>query len=201
MPTPQDKKVQMPGDVTAVQNQYTGPSRQITVDTQRNELRLHDGRRKGGWRIPNLEQMMRLFMSVDHDLGQVRFASDLTGFLTRTAKGTYRLRRLLAGDGVIIDNPDGIENPVVRLTGRLAAKVTSQISDYNLAVDSGNYVANPTADNKPAGIGSHSGALTVFAGVTETDVEIIVQRVISMTDASSTVYTRRRTAGVWSGWA
>jgi hypothetical protein len=201
MPTPTDKKVQMPGDITAVQNQYTGPSRQITVDTQRNEIRLHDGRKKGGWRIPNIDQMKRLFMSVDHDLGQVRFASDLLGFMVRVSKGTYRLRTLRGTDGVVIDSGNGLSDPTIRLAGRLSAQITSQIEDYDSAVESGNYVANPTAANKPAGLGSQSGALTVFSGVTASDVDIIVQRVISMTDATNTVYTRRRTAGVWSAWA
>lgn len=201
MVTPTDKKVQMPGDITAVQDQYTGPSRQLTIDTQRNELRLHDGRKKGGWRLPNIEQLKRLFMSVDHDLGQVRFASDLLGFMVRTAKGTYRLRTLKGQDGVLIDNPNGISDPVIRLAGRLSSQITSQIEDYDLAVENGNYVANSTASNKPAGLGSNSGALTVFSGKTATNVEIVVQRVISLTDPTNTIYTRRRTAGVWSAWA
>jgi hypothetical protein len=201
MVTPIDKKVQQPGDITAIQDAYTGPARQLTVDTQRNELRLHDGRRKGGWRLPNLEQLKRLFMSVDHDLGQVKFASDLRGFMARTAKGTYRLRTLKGEGGVLVDNGNGAADPVIRLSGRLSAKVESQIADYNQALESGNYVANPTADNKPAGLGAQSGALTVFAGVTETDVEVIIQRVISMTDATNTIYTRRRTAGTWSSWS
>lgn len=41
-------------DTTENSDVYTGPIGQITVDTDRNDLRVHDGTTLGGHRIPNL---------------------------------------------------------------------------------------------------------------------------------------------------
>jgi hypothetical protein len=56
---------------------YTGPSGQITADTDRNELRLHDGSTAGGHRILNKSQNDLLY----HAIGTLTIG-DVTGLQT-----------------------------------------------------------------------------------------------------------------------
>lgn len=100
--------VQMPGGSSASEDTIVGSSRQIRVDTERDELRLHDGVTPGGVRIPNLEALLGLFISKSEGLtGDVGFPETGAGILVRLAEGTYEVRSLGAGDGVTVENPLG----------------------------------------------------------------------------------------------
>lgn len=100
---------QHPSGTTAQNSAYRGPIGQITVDTERWELRLHDGVTMGGQRILSLTQLLLNFMSRDSEFGQVAFAPDGRGILTRTGDRTYNLRKMVNGKGVTITNPFGTD--------------------------------------------------------------------------------------------
>lgn len=52
------KIVQHPRMNTATANAYLGPAGQIIVDTERDNLRLHNGLTVGGKEIPNIDQVL-----------------------------------------------------------------------------------------------------------------------------------------------
>lgn len=58
MSTP--KIVQQPGSGTTNEDAIIGATRQIRIDTDRNEARLHDGVTAGGHRLPNYETILQL---------------------------------------------------------------------------------------------------------------------------------------------
>lgn len=87
---------------------YTGPESQLTVDTDRWELRLHDGLTPGGHRILNLEQLRLLFMSKDSEFGDVAFEETDRGYLVRVGDRQYDLRAFEVGDGITVENADGV---------------------------------------------------------------------------------------------
>ena len=203
MVTPSNKRVQQPGNVTQVVDEYIGPPRQIIVDTQRNELRLHDGKRKGGWSFPNLTTLKRLFVSSDSEIGQIKFAGELRGFMTRVADRTYRLRTITAGDGIVVSDGTGeAGNPTSRVANRLASVHSNLLIDVNSAVESGTYIAGKTANAMPPALaGVANAVVTVTAGKDEEGDLFILQQAISLTTTADIVYTRRQIAGTWSAWA
>jgi len=197
-----NKRVQFPRNTTAVNDDYVGPPGQVTVDSQRSELRLHNGKKRGGFRIPNLDQLKQLFVRADSELGQIKFASDLLGIMVRVADKTFRLRKLIPGDGIIIDNPNGQAGDItIRTAARLSGTLTF-IDDLDAATESGQYATDRNANAMPAALaGVADGALWVIAGKNTSDEEFVIQRVISLTTSTNTVYTRRKAAGVWGSWA
>lgn len=110
------KVKQQAGGTTAESNAYTGSARQITVDTDRHELRVHDGATAGGHRIPTLTALALLFMSVDSEFGGTAFDAEDVGFLTRIDDKTYTNRAFTAGDGLSWTYADGVDGaPLIDL--------------------------------------------------------------------------------------
>lgn len=90
------KRVQLIRGSTANQDAFIGNSGEITVDTQTNELRLHDGFTPGGKVIPNKDTIPTLSRSIFESVDSLGvpgtlLAADLDAILTLTAAGTYRL--------------------------------------------------------------------------------------------------------------
>lgn len=96
------KKLQHPRGNTAANDLYTGLPSQLTVDSERWELRLHDGETPGGHRILNLEQLLMIFMSKDSEFGDVAFGAGDKGILTRIGDRQYALRSLIGYNGIVI---------------------------------------------------------------------------------------------------
>lgn len=44
---------------TAENDNFTGAEGEITMDTDKKQLRVHDGQTQGGWTLPNLVQVMQ----------------------------------------------------------------------------------------------------------------------------------------------
>lgn len=78
---------------TAENDAFTGAEGEIVVDTERHELRVHDGVTQGGFTIPTTETMDSASKSLDNlsENGEARFAnkanSDLSN-ITSTGKET-----------------------------------------------------------------------------------------------------------------
>lgn len=110
------KKLQHPRGNTAANDVYTGLPGQLTIDSERWEIRLHDGETPGGHRILNLAQLVQIFMSKDSEFGNVSFSADAKGILTRVGDRQYALRSLIGFNGIkikeadeVTDNPKGTE--------------------------------------------------------------------------------------------
>lgn len=112
-----NKRVTFPRGTTRQNDAYIGPEGQVVVDVEKKELRLHDGKRKGGWAIVPLEMLKKLFLTRDTETGSLEFANDQSGILTRIGTKDYALRFLEGADGIRITNPDGKDgNPIIRLS-------------------------------------------------------------------------------------
>ena len=113
-----NKRVQFPRGTTRMNDGYIGPEGQLTVDNEKKELRLHDGKRKGGWAIVPLEMLKKLFLTRDTETGSLEFANDQSGILTRIGTRDYALRTIEGADGIKVVNPDGKNgNPIISLSG------------------------------------------------------------------------------------
>jgi hypothetical protein len=198
-----NKRVQFPRSTTEINDAYVGPPGQVVVDSNRNELRLQDGKRKGGWRIPNLEQLKKLFIPSDSEFGNTNFASGTKGFTARVSDQVYRLRNITVEDGLTIQNPDGSGgNPLIGLPDRLGEKFEAIADDCNTLTKSGRYVLLKAALNLPAGlIGVADSVVEVTSGHSAASGDMILQTAISLSTSSNTVYRRRFLAGAWTAWA
>lgn len=98
------KNLLFPGANTAINDAFTGSARQLTVDTTRWELRLHDGVTPGGHRILNLEQLLLIFMAKDSEFGEVAFGDGELGYLVRVGDRQYELRQITGSDGITVEN-------------------------------------------------------------------------------------------------
>lgn len=92
------KRVQMAGGPASQENTYTGPSRELRVDTSNSELRLHDGATVGGIRIPSKTGNDVLYQAKSTELSAIGpFATESRGVLVKTGASTYALQTSLSG--------------------------------------------------------------------------------------------------------
>ena len=196
------KRIQFPRESTAKNDAYVGVPGEITVDSTREELRLHDGKTAGGWRLPNITQLRNLFVSTASDVAKMVFSASARGIVTRIGNGSYALRQLTGTElDIAINNANGVDgNPVFSVHERIAADQTTQRAGYNDITSTGFYTMAGTASNRPAGIGTEIGALTVFRHTTVNGDIYILQRVTALSAAVATEYKRWRIAGSWSAW-
>lgn len=197
------KRIQWPRGSTEETDDYVGADGEIVIDSSREELRLHDGRTRGGWRIPNLTQLRRLFVSSDSDLGGVRFADSLVGFMVRTADRTWRLRKLAVETGDIeLSNTDGVAGDVtISLPDRLSASPASVVTDCNDIKASGFYIVDSGASNLPGALDAGDAGMIVVAGPgTGSDLKVL-QRIVTVATNTNTEYTRRFRSGAWTAWS
>lgn len=200
-PTP--KVVQQPGHTTQEADQYTGPQRQITVDVSRMELRLHDGRRKGGWRIPNLRQLQQIFMSNKSEFGKTDFTADAKGILARISDRTYKTRQLLANNGLSWLNPYGdTGDPTISLPNRLKESTPYISSTVDSIIETGFYmVAKGTADLPPDIATDDTILIVIGYNDTITPFSLITQIALDAQAANGALYVRRRINSVWTSWS
>lgn len=200
-PTTERNRVQIVGGTTAQNDSYVGPSREVTVDVNRQDLRIHDGKTPGGTRIPNLPALQRMFLSRTSEFGLTSFASDVKGFLVRTADKLYRLREIAAGDGMTVENPDAVAgDPTIRLPDRLKRQQTP-INDADDATESGFYlVTKGAASNLPAEWLTTSDVFVQVMSYTDTVDGTILQIANAAQTPSVNTYFRIRQYGVFTAW-
>lgn len=190
-------KVQQPGGVTKQADAYIGPPKQITVDTSRWEIRLHDGKKKGGWRIPNLDQLKRLFLTRDSEFGSLQFADEQVGFLARVGKAAYQLRTFIGGNGIQITNADGAAGNLTVDMPKTFSQTLTEITDANTAENTGFYV-----------VAYGNGANTPAEWLTTRDVYLqvmryedsILQIARNAQELLTKTYVRMKIAGNWGVW-
>ena len=199
MVSPLNKRVQLPRGTTTENDAYVGPSAQLTVDSLRNELRIHDGVTKGGFRIPNLTQLRKLFLSSDSELGGLSFPAEGVGILSRVSDKSYKLRSLTVGDDLIIANTAGdAGDPKISLPNRLkAAQPYSTWPDT--LTSSGFYVVPAGTAGLPSDLLSVSDVGILVIGYVGS-VNRVMQLGFSLNNTTTQQYFRVQTGGVWSSW-
>ena len=112
------KIVQLAGGSRESQDQYTGPEREVTVDTDNDELRLHDGKTPGGHPIFNVDQNDKRYQKRNDELdGLIGFEPQQRGFLVRRGPADYRMRKVEVESSTLsVANADGYNgNPQISL--------------------------------------------------------------------------------------
>lgn len=202
MLNPVPTKLQFARNVTSVVDNYAGPDGEIVIDSSRHEIRLQDGKTKGGFRFPSLTQLRRLFLSVDSEFGKVGFADELRGILVRVSTKTWKLRSLVAGEGITINTTDGVAGDIIfAVKERLAAVPTTRVINCNFIKESGDYIVDSAAANLPAGLQAGNAMLSVSAGIGNDATLLVVQRIISVSTDTNTIFTRRFRAEAWTNWS
>lgn len=167
------------------QDAYTGPERQLTVDTDNWDLRLHDGVTPGGRRILSRDNADQRYQAKSIELGGFNFSSELRGFVTRLAPGNYKIRKFQVNTAQLgITNPDGYaDNPTLSLnatittahtfsnnitvegtftaTGGIVGDVTGNLNGNVVGNVVGNVTGNVTGNANGNHIGSFTGAVDV----------------------------------------
>lgn len=200
-PTPINKRVQQPRNLTSVLDQYVGPNGQVVWDVERRSMRIHDGKKKGGWEFPNITALRKIFLGRESEFAGLEFPAELTGFVARTADRIYRLREIATADGLTVLNPDGVAgDPTIGLPPRLKAEQVV-IPDADDALDTGFYVIQKGADsNTPAEFLTVSDTTLEVINYRSTVGGTVLQIARAAQLASANVYTRRLVVDIWSDW-
>jgi hypothetical protein len=174
------KIVQQVGGSAPEQDAYTGESRQLTVDTDNWNLRLHDDSTPGGRIICNIDFGDQRWQAKSAELDGFTFNPEAKGFLTRTAAGQFRLRSLAVNPAQLtIERPDGYTgNPFIALADRIETAhtfgldliiegvlqvdggVNSDTSGTHYGPVEGSVQGNVTGDLTGNASGSHTGSFT-----------------------------------------
>lgn len=203
MVTPIPTVVQQPGHTTQKADQYVGPQRQLTVDVTRQELRLQDGKTKGGWRFPNLRQLQQMFMTNKSEFGRTEFTADAKGILTRVSDRTYQVRQLLGLNGLKWSHSDGSDgNPTLELPDRLKESTPYVSTALDGVIETGFYFVAKNTANLPSDIAADDNILIVI-GYNDTTIpfSLITQIALDASQAAGALYIRRRLANVWTPWS
>lgn len=194
--------VQQPRNSTKVEDQYIGPAGQLTVDSDRYELRLHDGRRKGGWRIPNITQLAQMFMTNKSEFGKTEFVDSGLGFLARVGNKAYQLRKFLMSDGLTISTADGSTgDPTLALPDRLKETQTL-ITSIDDQLKTGFYIVAKATTNLPASLKDVENVDMIVIAYNDTvaPLSFTTQIVFGAQQSTGDLFIRRRINAVWSSW-
>lgn len=103
------KRVQILGHDHDTANAFIGEEREITVDIDNWELRLHDGSTPGGWLIYNRDENDARYQARNVELdGLLNWEPNERGIVTRLGPGNYALRVVEVNTGQLtITNPTG----------------------------------------------------------------------------------------------
>lgn len=118
---------QQVGGSRPIQDQYTGAHRQLTVDTDNWDLRIHDGVTPGGHPVLSRDNADVRYQARSDELeGLEGFANEARGHLTRLGPGSYRIRVFEAdADQFQLANPNGYAgNPKLTLAPRIETSHT-----------------------------------------------------------------------------
>lgn len=160
------KRVQIIGHDSATANAFTGLDREITVDYQNWELRLHDGYTPGGRKILNRDQNDNRYQPRNVELdGLLGWDPSERGIVTRLGPGNYALRVVQVEASVFeITNPTGFEgNFQIALKSDVSKNITfSGTINYTQEVTfsdglTGNLTGNVTGDLTGDSTGEHTG--------------------------------------------
>lgn len=199
---PIHKRVQHARNNTAIVNGYIGLPGEIVIDRDRWEIRLHDGNKKGGHRFLSSTALATIFLGVDSEAGKLKFSGGQFGFVVRTTDQLYKIRSLVAEDGIRLVNPKGVDaNPIIGLPSRLAAISTNYaggdaIADVDLILDSGFYALNANSLHIPEDIADIAASTLI---VIRRSTSEATQLIVSVQNTGN-AWIRSMVSGSWQGW-
>lgn len=163
------KRVQLLGHIAEIANQFVGLIRELTVDTDNAELRLHDGVTEGGRRFldrdANDNRYQRKSVELDGLLG---WEPQERGFTARLGPSNYQLRSLTVnGQNLTIVNGNGFSgNPLISLKPVISSDhVWSGAHEFTQEIlasggISGDLVGDTTGTHTGPVVGNVTGNLT-----------------------------------------
>lgn len=181
------KIVQIAGGTRANQDSYTGPSREVTMDTDGMELRLHDGSTAGGHRVLPVAQNNLLYQAKSTLLGSISdIASTARGFPVKTGPSTVTIRSIVGTAGQItVADGNGVANPptislpdtitkaitfsagiVANVTGNVTGNLTGNSAGVHTGNVTGDVTGNVTGNLTGDANGDHIGTFTGTVDVT-----------------------------------
>lgn len=163
------KRVQLLGHIAEIANQFVGFIRELTVDTDNAELRLHDGVTAGGRRFldrdANDNRYQRRSVELDGLLG---WEPQERGFTARLGPSNYQLRAITVNtDNLTIQYGNGFDgNPLVSLAPTVESDhVWAGTHQFDLPIEAvgginGNLVGDTTGTHTGPVVGNVTGNLT-----------------------------------------
>lgn len=179
------KIVQLVGHTRAGADAYLGASREITIDTEGHEIRVHDGVQVGGYRILPVDANNLLYQPKSPELTAIMQLGDNTpGFLSKQGDANYALRTIAGtANQINVANGNGqLGNPTLSLaavidsshtfTGNIIfsaevvgsagfnGSLTGNVTGDTAGTHAGNVVGNVTGNLTGNAAGSHTGTFT-----------------------------------------
>lgn len=194
------KHVQIVGHSAEVSLTYVGFEREVTVDVDNQELRLHDGTTPGGFKILNRDQNDNRYQARSVELdGLLGWEPNQRGFTVRRGPSDYRLRAITVNEeNLVVTNGDGyLGSPILELApviqsqhifgdslgviGELDAMggVVGNLTGNVVGNLAGNVVGNVTGNLAGNAVGNHTGSFTgnldtSGSGVVMADAQILL---------------------------
>jgi microcystin-dependent protein len=152
------KRVQLLGHIAEIAAGFLGLERELTVDTDNAELRLHDGVTEGGRRFLDRDANDNRYQARSVELdGLLGWEPQERGMLARLGPSDYRLRSLTVNvSNLTISNANGFGgNPYVSLKETISTdhSFTGEIQ-FTQAIDAAGGVAGDLVGDS---IGTHTG--------------------------------------------
>lgn len=123
------KIVQLVGHIASLARQFVGEDRELTVDTESLNLRLHDGSTPGGHVIPNLTQLGATFQGKSAALDYLAGLDNQNkGIAVRISSNNWAFRKIVGTPGQIsVTNETGIAGNIqVALPNTVNKNITWQ---------------------------------------------------------------------------
>jgi hypothetical protein len=122
------KRVQILGHDHETANAFIGEEREITVDIDNWELRLHDGSTPGGWLIYNRDQNDARYQARSVELdGLLGWEPNERGIVVRIGPAYYKLREIMGNpDNIGVTDGDGHDGqPTITILEVIASDHTA----------------------------------------------------------------------------
>lgn len=134
------KRVQIVGHVTSIADDYQGRQREITIDVTLNELRVHDGNLKGGFKLARAD-LSNVGAATASAAGKMT-AAQVTELTNATSNIAANLAAIILNDGDIATNTAAISTNIANIAANLIL-----INANAAAITAGDLLALKIAQN------------------------------------------------------
>lgn len=159
------KRVQHLGHTAETANLFVGLEREITIDTDNRELRLHDGATEGGRKILDRDANDNRYQARSVELdGLLGWEPNERGFTVRLGPSNYRLRSITVnGYNLTIEDANGYDgNPYISLAPTIESNHTwtGEVTFTQPIAADGGVVGNVLGDTSGTHFGNVIGDVT-----------------------------------------
>lgn len=160
------KRVQILGHEAEVANQFIGLDRELTIDTDNREIRIHDAVTPGGKRVLDRDANDNRYQAKSEELdGLLGWEPNQRGLVVRLGPADYRLRELVVDTGnLALENGDGYDgNPTLSLAPEITTAHTvnatwtfSEVQVFEFGIQ-GDVEGDVTGNLEGDSWGTHTG--------------------------------------------